>query len=167
MADEPEHFQSCDVCGATVYPEHIEKGLAGDWEGQLLCHHCLAEKKPQPASNTAGPTEPIKLADAPEPGDPRSATAIRSFGGGPGRMGEGLLAKDDKLRRNLLSDSPNATRCRTFHAKLTDAAFAHMNEQINEWVDANEGMQLKFATSCIGVVEGKHSDPHLILTVFY
>jgi hypothetical protein len=42
-----------------------------------------------------------------------------------------------------------------------------MCEQINEWVDSDDGIEIKFATSTIGVVEGKHVDPHLIVTVFY
>ena len=70
-------------------------------------------------------------------------------------------------RRALLVDSPNATRCRVFHAKMADGAFAHMCEQINEWVDGSDDVQIKFVSSCIGVVEGKHADQHLIVTVFY
>jgi hypothetical protein len=35
----------CTGCGASVYREHIDRGLAGRWAGQLLCPHCLAEKK--------------------------------------------------------------------------------------------------------------------------
>jgi hypothetical protein len=54
-----------------------------------------------------------------------------------------------------------------FHCKLADAAMTYMCEQINEWADSRDDIQIKFATSCIGVVEGKHADAHLIVTVFY
>ena len=43
-----------------------------------------------------------------------------------------------------------------------------MNETINEWVDANDDIQIKFVSSCIGTIEAKSSqDMHLIVTVFY
>ena len=47
--------------------------------------------------------------------------------------------------------------------KMQDA----LNEQINAWADADDNIEIKFATSTIGVIEGKHVDPHLIVTVFY
>ena len=32
MADEPEALRTCEECGASIYPEHVEKGLAeADW----------------------------------------------------------------------------------------------------------------------------------------
>lgn len=176
MADQQEPFQSCADCGATIYPEHIERKVAQVWEGNLLCQHCLAERRPDPEPVAlVGPAPgegdaPIALGDA---GGATATTAarsptIRTIGGGPGGMTEGLVSVDgQKLRRSLLKGSPSATRCRTFHCKLADASFGHLNEQINAWVDANDDIEIKFATSCIGVVEGKHADPHLLITVFY
>lgn len=173
MADEQGPFQTCAECGATIYPEHIERQVAQVWEGNLLCQHCAAEKRPDPepvalrGSGRAGDDTPITLAGEGEPTAGRSPT-IRAIGGGPGGMTEGLVSLDgQELRRPLLKDSPNATRCRTFHCKLADASFGHLNEQINAWVDGKDDIEIKFATSCIGVVEGKHADPHLLVTVFY
>lgn len=182
MADVEEVFETCAECGATVYPEHIQKGLADRSAGRLVCVHCLREMRSASSSGqfkapaSASMDEPIALveveeehasaADEPIAYD-KKPTAIRSFGGGPGGMTEGVLAGGRTYRRSLLVDSPNATRCRVFHAKLADGAFAHMSEQINEWVDANDDVQIKFVSSCIGVVEGKHADAHLIVTVFY
>jgi hypothetical protein len=74
---------------------------------------------------------------------------------------------EHRYKRPLLRDSQSATRCRTFHCKMTDASFQNLNEQINEWADENEDVEIKFAVSNIGVVEGKHADPHLVITVFY
>lgn len=165
MADEAEHFHSCQSCGATIYPEHLEKKLAAEWEGKLLCHHCLAEKRTQ--AGGAEHADALKLVD--EPGPAKRDHTIRSFGGGPGGMTDSLagaiLHKD--LRRPLLRGSPNATRCRTFHGKLNDASLAYLNDQINTWADSDESIEIKFATCTIGVMEGKHADPHLIVTVFY
>ena len=64
-------------------------------------------------------------------------------------------------------DKPGGTRCRIFHAKLNDGAIAFMSEQINEWLDTSTGIYVKTSTSTIGVFEGKHADPNLIVTLFY
>jgi len=182
MAGEPE-LMMCADCGATIYPEHVERHLAAELDGKLLCAYCCQERHAasggtgagQPAAAPGAPpgepghTDGVALA-AEEPGasDARASTAIRAFGGGLRGAGEGpARVQQVQLRRPLTPDAPNATRCRSFHCKLTDAAVAHMNDQINEWVDSHDDIAIKFATSCIGVVEGKHADPHMIVTVFY
>lgn len=187
-----EELASCQECGATIYPEHLERRLAEHWEGRLLCVHCLRTKRagastapavgPAPVAPPppAGPAEgavPIALIDEEETTASiadalgvnldRKPTAIKSFGGGPGGMQQGLDVTESKLRRSVQKGSPNATRCRVFHCKLADAAMVYMCEQINEWADSSDDIEIKFATSVIGVVEGKHADPHLIVTVFY
>lgn len=172
MANEPENLESCTVCGASVYPEHIDRGLAVRVDGRLICIHC---KREQPESGQPLMGEPIDLV-AEEDVAPstltggvvyeRKATAIKSFGGGPGAMTAGST-HESKLRRPLDPLAATATRCRTFHCKLADFAFANLNDQINEWADNNDSVRIKFVSSCIGVVEGKHADPHLIVTVFY
>ena len=60
-----------------------------------------------------------------------------------------------------------ATRCRTFHSKLTDGAINFLNHQINEWLDGNEDITVKFSNSTIGPFEGKHVEMNLIVTLFY
>jgi hypothetical protein len=189
MAGEEEHFESCRECGATIYPEHVAKGVAEQWEGKLLCPFCLKEKRaasgvgiaaPQAAAAGAapgaGPVAVVELESAESvagSGAPiayeRKPTAVRASGasgvGGSG-MPVGRIA-EAQHRRALLTGSPNATRCKTFHCKLADGPIAYMCEQINEWVDSDDHIEIKFATSTIGVVEGKHVDPHLLVTVFY
>lgn len=174
MSDELDSFKTCEECGATIYPEHLENRLAEQFEGQLLCVHCVKARRAaaspddKPADDGSAPIALVDEDDS-DLGDLQydtKPTVIKSFGGGPGGMGMGGL-DEDKLRRNLLTGSPNATRCRTFHCKLADGPITHLNEQINEWADSNDNIEIKFATSCIGVIEGKHVDPHLIVTVFY
>jgi hypothetical protein len=184
VAKPEEEVKSCDACGATVYPEHIKKQTADFWMGKLLCPHCLQQKKLLAAVNPAAAyaedrapvaNATIALAPVEEP-DEESAGAstpsgIRAFGAenvaGAAPAAGTAVARIERLRRALLPGSPGATRCRTFHCKLNDASIAYMNDQINEWADASDDIQVKFATSCIGVIEGKHVDPHLIVTVFY
>ena len=175
MPEAEESLKACEECGATVYPEHLERGMAEKWEGKLLCVHCLKDKRA--GAHAATPNAPdqgtIELAGGANAPDvmgeagavvyDKRPTAIKSFGAGPA-VGE---VAGHEHRRSLLPGSPNATRCKTFHCKLADGPMAFMAEQINEWADADENIEIKFATSTIGVVEGKHVDPHLIVTVFY
>ncbi len=172
MATEPT-VDVCDGCGATVYPEHIESHKAERVAGRLLCRHCLAEQRT--AAQTAPPPgeepleEPLELIELPS--EEAAPTAppkpdMKRFSSNAISFAQGA-ARETGFRRSLLTDSPNATRCRTFHAKLNDASLAHLNDVINEWVDNHDDVEIKFATSSIGVVEGKHQDVHLIVTVFY
>jgi hypothetical protein len=111
------------------------------------------------------PGQPIQLIESPEAATAAGA-GIRAFTGAGGLTFD-HEHKHAGFRRELLRGSPNATRCRTFHTKLTDASLAHLNDQINEWVDEHDDVEIKFVSTDIGVVEGKHADPHLIVTVFY
>lgn len=179
MAKEREQFRTCEVCGATIYAEHIKKGLADFLAGRLLCPHCLEEKRKIAMVNPAivfrdekpaeQEDEPIALIPEEELEDTRGATGPSgTTGGRSGGTSFGMPIIERQYQRPLLAGSRNATRCRTFHCKLNDPSFARLNEVINEWVDANEGIEIKFATSCIGPIESKSSiDQHLILTVFY
>lgn len=167
---QEEKLAECGACGAVIYPEHITKGLAEQVDDKLLCVHCAKERHA-----AAGGGEAILLEDSHSSAfgltggvvyDKRP-TAIKSFGGGPGGMTEGAAAHEERLKRPLLRDVPLATRCKIFHCKLSDSSFAYLSDQINEWADGREDVQIKFATTTIGVVEGKHADAHLIVTVFY
>jgi len=108
--------------------------------------------------------EPISLIDEPEQ-KVETERKIRSFGEGGITAGQGVVDTSG-LKRSVLKGAA-ATRCRTFHSKLSDAAVAYMNNQVNEWVDSDPEIEIKFATSTIGVFEGKHAEQNLILTVFY
>lgn len=177
-----EELQSCEECGATIYPEHLQKHAADKWQGKLLCPHCLHEKQDE------GPVNPAELLSksvelSPEPDNPAISLAsgdeadvapaasvhkatIKTFGGGGITMDQ-ARSDEIKFRRPTLTSVPQATRCRTFHAKLNEASIAYLDRMINEWADGHDDIEIKFATSTVGVFEGKHSDPNLIVTVFY
>ena len=171
MESKEEVLKSCDECGATIYPEHLQKHAAELYNDRLLCPHCLKERKEtvETAREPGATDSSIALVaqEEEEEVDPsKPSTSIHTFGGGVGAPGTAAMTERD-WQRPLLGDSRNARRCRTFHCKRTDGSFAHLNEQINEWVDAQDDIEIKFALSNIGVVEGKHADPHLIVTIFY
>lgn len=143
MSSEPE-YMACGACGATIYPEHIQAGAAQRFSGRLLCPHCVTAAH-QPAARQPAPATPIIAAKA------------------VNVLGDGKSA----LSRPLDPASPFATRCKTFHTKLADASIVYMDQQINEWLDGKQDVRVKFATTTVGVVEGKHNDAHLIVTLFY
>ena len=167
-----DEVQTCDACGASIYPEHVSGGLAGLLAGQMLCAHCFRDKKEDQEDTlrkeaNAEALKPISLGEDMSSGT-MGSTAIHGFSGADSLAGGGIALDDEsKFRRRLDPRSPFGTRCRTFHAKLTDGAVSYMNQLINEWADGNPDVNIKFANSTIGIFEGKHADPHLIVTVFY
>ena len=182
MATSDDTLESCQECGATIYPEHLQKHTAERFHGKLLCPHCLQEKR----AGAGGDLDAIQvegLENAPESDNPRiplaaddptsdlsasqephKSKAIRAFGSG---ITMAQAADEVKFQRPLRKNVPHAIRCRTFHAKLNEASINYLDRMINEWADAHEEIEIKFATSTIGVFEGKHADPNLIVTVFY
>lgn len=166
-----EQMRQCEACGASIYREHLDTGIAGYWESQLLCAHCLQEKeKGQGAFNGGGRGEDLEtialVDDEPAKEQTQSPSATQVRGLTETQLGMGTF-DDSKLESPPDPTHPCATRCRTFHAKLNDGAIAYMNREINEWIDRDENIRLKFATSTIGIYEGKRQDPHLIVTLFY
>jgi hypothetical protein len=175
-----DNLTPCPVCGASIYPEHVQAGKAGYFEGRLLCFHCIRDKnaaKPSGGSSVGGSSlndltagfdkiqlDELDMTSINNPA-PQSSTQIHSAT--RQTFGEGAAYSDSHLKRKLNADGRFATRCRTFHSKLNDAAITFMNNQINEWADSNPDIAIKFATSTTAVFEGKHSEQNLVVTVFY
>jgi hypothetical protein len=201
--------KSCEECGASVYPEHVNAGKAGTWGGKLCCVHCLAEHRsgqvtigpeqvappeaPQPASPTNDSDisddhffDDLTADDAPEAPPAADAgaddlvdaaeteaisiseiasSAIRPFAGSD--LVTPPSATQHKFKRHLQHDASGAIRCRIFHAKLNDGALQFVQDQINDWIDKNPEVDIKHLGTNVGVVEGKNSEPHLIITMFY
>jgi len=92
------------------------------------------------------------------------STEIHSFAEGSTLAG---THKESDFKRPLSGLNEPATRCRTFHGKLTEAGLAHMDELINEWLDSHPDIYIKTSASSVGVFEGKSKEPHLLVTMFY
>ena len=92
------------------------------------------------------------------------SSLIRSFSTGSTLAGS---HDDTRYKRPLAEPNLPATRVRTFHGKLTEAGVAHMDEQINDWLEAHPDIYIKNTTSSIGMFEGKTKEPHVVLTLFY
>ena len=89
------------------------------------------------------------------------ATQIRTFGS------DSTRERKEEYKRPLNTTGKGATRVRTFHTRLSNNAMAFLDEQVNEWVDENPDIEVKFSTSTVGMVESKKTEPHLIINVWY
>lgn len=173
MPGANSEMRTCDKCSVPIPDEDFRNQLAARYKGKTLCQKCTAEVKARilAAKQSEAPNVPpeaisdvpvVLMEDVLAPPDRDAPSQIHAF------SSAGSIAhKEKEYKRALLTGSRNATRCRTFHCKLTDASFDNLNEMINEWVDEHEDIEIKYALSDIGIVEGKHADPHLIVTLFY
>ncbi len=160
----------CQECGSTVYREHLDSGIARYEDGRLLCAHCVAEFEAKHDGDVGGDAfEPIVFEDEESSGTSVSDAMSQSRIHGATTQTLGLAGAwdDSKFRRRLHPDIAGATRCRVFHCKLSEGALDFMVNQINEWLDGDEQIVVKFTNSAIGPFEGKHTEPNLIVTVFY
>ena len=150
-------------------PEAAKKPDAAEQAGKPAAAETVETVE---AAEVVGNGEPVDISDIPisldldlvtEEPEEKGEVKVQAFGGGIQQQAE----PEPEFKRPLLKGSPNATRCKTFHCKMSDASFRHLNNQINEWVDQHEDVEIKFVVSNVGVVEGKHADQHLIVTIFY
>ncbi len=168
---------TCESCGASVYPEHLDSGIARYENGKLLCSHCVKDYEREHGAGGTGKVEALETIQL-ESDDINSSDSVgsgttemsssRIHGMSEATLGHHAEADDDsRFKRPLDPKSPFASRCRSFHCKLTDGALEFLNMQINEWLDQHPDIAIKFARSDVGMFEGKHKEPNLVLTLFY
>ncbi len=167
---QEETTSTCESCGASVYQEHLNSGIARYEDGKLLCAHCVSEYE-KAHDHVGGAIEefaPIEL-DTDE--EPKSSTgtmsSTRIHGVSAATLGHTGAWDESKFKRKASPEGVGAVRCRTFHCRLSEGAVEFMTGQINEWLDGNPDIVIKFFNSVIGQFEGKHTEPNLILTLFY
>lgn len=59
-----------------------------------------------------------------------------------------------------------AIHVKTFVTKLRMDAVEHLDEQINEWLDAHPEYEVKFVTTAIGTLFGKNKEDALFMNVW-
>ena len=116
--------------------------------------------------NFEGETMPLDGVDETDDTESRVVPSkkIRTFGNASGlgaRRGEG------EFKRSLNKTGQGATRVHTFHARLSDSGLNFLDEQINDWLEKNPDIEIKFSNTTVGVLEAKRSEPNLIVTVWY
>jgi len=138
-----------------------------------MCSHCVEEYEQahdRSGMDSSYALTPIEMEGNDEPGEAAKETLDSSgstiaFAGKP--LGSAGEHDESKYTRPLISTGTVATRCRTFHCKLNEAAVEYMTDHVNAWLDSDPQITVKFATSTIGLFEGKTREQHLILTIFY
>ena len=99
--------------------------------------------------------------------DPGDGSLIRTIGSSSGvTASHDRDAVEAQLKRPMITTGSGATRCRTFTCKLTDAAIAHMDGQIAQWLDGTTA-EVKFSPTTVGRFEGKTPENRLIVTLWY
>jgi hypothetical protein len=114
--------------------------------------------KPEPGPFAIEKEEPLTLS---EPGPSIKPAGMRAFGS--------VVAKPEHkvdYKRPLNADGTGATRCRLFCSKVAYSSLQHMEQQINEWLDA-EKIEIKHVGHVVGVLEGKTQEPNVIVLAWY
>jgi hypothetical protein len=67
----------------------------------------------------------------------------------------------------MRSYSLNPTGVKTFFTKLHTGAIDFLDEQITNWLKQNPGIIIKQTNTTVGEVQGKKTEPNIIITVWY
>jgi hypothetical protein len=65
------------------------------------------------------------------------------------------------------SSSDRVTGVKTFFAKLQPGSIHFLDEQINNWLKENPGVVIKRTNTVTGEVQGKQTEPNIIITIWY
>ncbi len=82
-----------------------------------------------------------------------------------------VVAYEEKPHKARCARMPNAdgkgaVRVKTFHSKLRVDALDFLDEQINQWLEEHPEYEVKFATTTIGPLSGKTTEPALFVNVW-
>lgn len=75
-------------------------------------------------------------------------------------------AHDEHWNRTPNTTGSGAIHCKTFVTKLRLDAIEHMDQQVNEWLDAHPEYEVKFVTTSIGTLFGKNKEEALFMNVW-
>ncbi len=115
---------------------------------------------PPPAKKLVEEDETITLVDDADVSSP--TTSVKRISGAAAR---GLEHKR-QFERPLNLTGKGATRCRVFTSKISEGPLLHMENTVNEWLDTEE-IEIKHVGHVIGTMEGKRSEPNLLVMVWY
>lgn len=92
------------------------------------------------------------------PAASQTSTKIRAFGS--------TKRHEDHWNRTPNVTGEGAIHVRTFVAKLRLDAIDHLDEQVNEWLDAHPQYEVKFVTTAIGELTGKTKEQAVFMNVW-
>jgi hypothetical protein len=120
---------------------------------ELVDEDVLLETPPPAPSHGSAVVMP-----AAPPGPPKSKIK---------QLGPDYARKEHVWKRTPYKDGKGAIRLKTFHAKYSEQGMEHLDDVVNEWLDAHPEVEVKFVTSTVNVFEGKIREPALVLNVWY
>lgn len=82
------------------------------------------------------------------------------------RMGAGTARSEDSWKRTPNASGQGASHVKSFHCKLNTESLEYMDRQINEWLDAHPGFEVKFVNCSVGEWQGKVKEPNFIVQVW-
>ena len=65
------------------------------------------------------------------------------------------------------ADTGRVTGVRTFFTKLHAGAIEFLDEQITNWLQNNPDISIKQTNITVGEIQGKKTEPNIIITVWY
>ena len=66
-----------------------------------------------------------------------------------------------------LSSCDHITGIKTFYTKLHAGGIDYIDEVVNKWLKANPDVRIKMTNTVTGEVQGKKTEPNIIVTVWY
>ncbi len=66
-----------------------------------------------------------------------------------------------------VSSSDRITGVKTFFTKLHPGAIEFLDEQITNWLKENPGITIKLTNTVTGEIQGKKTEPNIIVIVWY
>jgi len=82
-------------------------------------------------------------------------------------LGAEFTHRKHEWKRQPVKTGTGATRVRSFHGKYSEQGLEYLDNAINEWLDNNPDIEVKFVTSTVMTFEGKIREPALVLNVWY
>jgi hypothetical protein len=117
-----------------------------------------------------GPNEPIPLDDNTS-GSSVSHSPLDLGGGGTKEAPKiekpqptGLAAKKPAEK---VASAERITGVKTFFTKLHPGAMDFLDEQITKWLKDNPDVTIKRTNTVTGEVQGKKTEPNIVITVWY
>ena len=82
-------------------------------------------------------------------------------------FGSEMHHKTHAWKRTPAKTGQGACRVKTFHGKYSEQGLEYLDNAINEWLDANPDVEVKFVTPTVLQFEGKVRENALVLNVWY
>jgi hypothetical protein len=125
------------------------------------------EDGPGPAAGGAVKSAPVGAAGKPAAAQVGRAVGSVTAGTAAKVIMSSLEAgRKTEFKRPMNLTGNGATRCRMFHCKVAESSMEHMENQINDWLDSQE-IEVKQVGHVVGMMEGKHTEPNVIVMVWY